>query len=60
MVFNDTKYGHVAIVTEVGTDYVEIIQQNIYEKPRVKLTLSEKNGNYTVEGAKKPTGWLRI
>lgn len=59
MVFNDTKYGHVAIVTEVSIDYIEVIQQNIYEKPRMRLELSEKDGNYFVEGARKPAGWLR-
>jgi len=59
MVFNDTKYGHVAIVTEVGIDFVELIQQNIYEKPRMRLELSMKDGNYFVAGARKPAGWLR-
>ena len=58
IVFNDTKYGHVAIVSEVGEDYVEIIQQNVYEKPRVRYQLVCKEGKYYIEG-RKPAGWLR-
>lgn len=60
IVFNDTKYGHVAIVSEVGTDYIEIIQQNIYNTPRQKLSMNEYNGTYTIGTSKKPAGWLRI
>ncbi|MBC8061759.1 MAG: CHAP domain-containing protein [Clostridiaceae bacterium] len=59
IVFNDTKYGHVAIVTEVGADYIEIVQQNIYNTPRAKLMLSEKDGNYLLGDTRKPAGWLR-
>ena len=29
LVFNDTTYGHVVIITEVGNDYIEVIQQNM-------------------------------
>lgn len=29
LVFTDTRYGHVGIVTETGDDFIEIIQQNI-------------------------------
>jgi len=59
IIFNDTKYGHVAIVTEVGVNYIELIQQNIYGKPRQRLLLTEKNGNFFVGSSKKPAGWLR-
>jgi len=58
IVFTDTKYGHVAIVTEVGEDYIEIIQQNVYKKSRVRYELVYKDGRYYVEG-RKPAGWLR-
>jgi len=59
IVFNDTKYGHVAIITEVSADYIEIIQQNTYMKPRVRLAFYEKDGNYIVGDLRKPIGWLR-
>lgn len=61
IVFNDTKYGHVAIVTEVTNDYVEIIQQNIYGRPRDRYKLTYKDGKYTVggKGERSPAGWLR-
>lgn len=61
IVFNDTKYGHVAIVTEVKDDFIEIIQQNIYGKTRDKYSLTYKDGKYTVggNGERSPAGWLR-
>lgn len=59
LVFTDSTYGHVAIVTEVGKDYIEIIQQNIFETPRQKLAMEEKDGKYFVGTSRKPAGWLR-
>lgn len=60
MVFADTEHGHVAIVAETGPDYVEIIQQNIYEKPRERLEMVVKDGKFYVSGERKPSGWLRL
>lgn len=60
IVFNNTKYGHIAIVSDIGKDYIEIVQQNIYDTPRQKLSLTESNGIYTVGTSRKPAGWLRI
>lgn len=61
IVFTDTYYGHVAIVTEVNDKDIEIIQQNIYGKTREKLKLTIKDGKYTVGGGneRSPAGWLR-
>jgi surface antigen len=61
IVFTDTYYGHVAIVTEVTDADIEIIQQNIYGKSRDRLKLTIKDGKYTVGGGNKrsPAGWLR-
>ena len=59
IVFTDTKYGHVAIVTEVGSDYIEVIQQNIYGKTREVYTLRTEGSKYFVGNEKKPAGWLR-
>jgi surface antigen len=61
IVFTDTHYGHVAIITEVTGKDIEIIQQNIYENPRDRLRLSLKDGKYFVggESQRSPAGWLR-
>lgn len=59
LVFTDTTYGHVAIITEVGKDYIEVIQQNIYNTPRQKFMLTEKDGKYFITEPRKPAGWLR-
>ncbi len=58
IVFTDTKFGHVAIVTEVTSDYVEIIQQNVYGKTREKYELITKDNKYFVGDKRKPAGWL--
>lgn len=60
MVFTNSKYGHVAIVMDVGEDYVEVIQQNVYGKPREKFALIKNGVNWIVGTKKKPAGWLRI
>ena len=59
LVFTDTKYGHVGIVTEAGPNSVEIIQQNILFHPRQRLSLVVSNGHYFVTAPRTPAGWLR-
>lgn len=59
IVFTDTKYGHVAIVTEVTSNYIEVIQQNVYGKTREKYELITKDNQYFVGTKRKPAGWLR-
>jgi hypothetical protein len=59
LVFTDTKYGHVGIVTEVGPATVEIIQQNILFHTRQRLTLVSSNGHRFVTTPRTPAGWLR-
>ena len=59
IVFNDTKYGHVAIVTKVTDQYIEVIQQNVWGKSREKYKLVEKDNKYFVGEKHKPAGWLR-
>ena len=60
LVFTDTKYGHVAIITEVTETYIEVIQQNVLGKTRDRLPLSIENGKYFVGSKRKPAGWLRL
>jgi surface antigen len=59
VVFTDTKYGHVAIVTEVDENHIVIIQQNIWGKPREQLSLTKNEGKFLVGAKRKPTCWLR-
>lgn len=59
IVFTDTKFGHVSIVTEVTSNYVEVIQQNVYGKTREKYELITKDNQYYVGTKRKPAGWLR-
>jgi len=58
LVFTDNTYGHVAIITEVGEDYIEVIQQN-KASSREKFKLEEKQGKYFVGEKRLPAGWLR-
>ncbi len=55
------KYGHVAIISNVATDSIKIIQQNPgpFGKPRVKLGIKKNKNLWSVE-SKRILGWLRI
>jgi hypothetical protein len=59
VVFTDTRYGHVAIVSQVAADSLEIVQQNILAGPRRRLSLVVSNGQYFVTSPRVPAGWLR-
>ncbi|HAW05230.1 MAG TPA: hypothetical protein DCW83_11120, partial [Saprospirales bacterium] len=51
-------FGHIGIITEVGDDFVELIQQNIGTKTRQKLKLVKYAGIYTIADY-DILGWLR-
>ncbi|WP_242975796.1 CHAP domain-containing protein [Desulfosporosinus sp. FKB] len=58
MSFSNGLYGHVAIVTKVTENSIEIIQQN--EKiTRQVLKLVIRNHHFFVGSSVKPTVWLR-
>ncbi len=59
MVFTDTKFGHVAIVTVVAENSLEVIQQNIVSSTRQRFSLVTSNGHYFVTAPRRPAGWLR-
>jgi len=59
LVFTDTKFGHVAIVSQVTTNFIEVIQQNILSGPRQRFSLVASNGYYFVTSPRQPAGWLR-
>jgi CHAP domain len=51
--------GHVAIVSAVGSDAIEIVQQNA-APARTRLPLRVVNGGYEVEQEGATLGWLRV
>ncbi len=55
------KYGHIAIIADVGNDSIEIIQQNAgpNEPTREKINLSLIDGRWQVMH-KHVLGWMRI
>lgn len=68
IVFPITKYGHVAIISAIGEDYIEIIQQNLGTKTReifpLEVQLHElENGStekvWFIRSKIRPLGWLR-
>ena len=60
IVFDGNPYGHVAIISDVSTDEVEIIQQNPgpHGKSRDTFSLSKENGKWKI-GSSRLLGWLR-
>ena len=60
LVFTDTTYGHVVIITEVGENYIEVVQQNMGATSRDKFDLEYKDGKYFIGGKRVPAGWLRL
>jgi surface antigen len=58
LVVFDGGFGHVAIVSEVGSNFVEVAQQNIYRRPRARLEVTATNGNFVVRPS-NVLGWLR-
>jgi hypothetical protein len=59
------QWGHVAIVREVGSNYIKLIQQNWYQDGRdsaMVLSLTIANGHYTLapfSSVYPIQGWLR-
>ena len=58
LVFTNARFGHVAIVTKVTTNSIEVIQQN-EKSSRQVFTLTVNNHDYVVGTSLKPVGWLR-
>jgi hypothetical protein len=61
MVWAQDQYGHIAVVTRVTDEEVEVIQQNIPRGSRLRLNLSLREDRVIVgEGQWMPIGWLRL
>ncbi len=65
IVSNGGTYGHIAIIREVGSNYVKIIQQNWFQDSRdlsVQLPMTVSGGRYTISNFSSSypvKGWLR-
>lgn len=55
------RYGHVAIISKVGDDYIEIIQQNPgpFSSSRETISLLERNGGWLLDRS-NVLGFLRL
>ncbi|MDR3587698.1 MAG: CHAP domain-containing protein [Desulfosporosinus sp.] len=58
LVLTNPPFGHLAIVTKVTTNSIEVIQQN-EKSSRQVYTLTVDNHNFFVGTSLKPVGWLR-
>ena len=58
IICRDSKYGHVAIITQMMADGFQVIQQNVYAKTRENYALSNRDGVVVIEGSRKVEGWL--
>jgi hypothetical protein len=59
VVWTQGTYGHVAVVSKVGGDYVEVVQQNVREGSRLRLHLAGEAEGYRMGGEHGPAGFLR-
>ena len=65
--FSGGGYGHVAIIRNVGTNQVTVIQQNVSENTNdanYSYPMTVSNGTYTIDGSRLGStyncqGWLR-
>ena len=60
MVFPYSKYGHVAIVSNVTDKYIEVIQQNMKLETRERYPIIRFDQTIRIgKGNRAPIGWLR-
>ncbi|MEO1625696.1 MAG: CHAP domain-containing protein [Bacteroidota bacterium] len=57
VVFGGNQFGHVAIVSKVKEDSIEIVQQNVGADSRTRFRLTKRNGRWYVRSS-KILGWL--
>lgn len=65
--FSGNTYGHVALIREIGSNYLKVIQQNVTNSAsdiNYNVTMTYNNGQYNVSGASIGSGyscqgWLR-
>lgn len=52
------QYGHVAIVSKIEEDFIEVVQQNVGTNTRMKISLDKKDQVYKLQD-ESILGWLR-
>lgn len=52
------SYGHVAIVSRVGDNEIELVQQNVGKNSRDTIDLEFKDGKWFIDDSEL-LGWLR-
>ena len=60
LVWNEGPYGHVAVVSKVNGNSIEVAQQNIKGKPYEILSMTRHGKGIRVGGDQGPAGWLRL
>ncbi len=60
LVFDLDPFGHVAVISKVLENEIEVVQQNIAGKPRQTFLLEKKDGLFNIVAKNKPLGWLRL
>lgn len=60
LVFTNGQYGHVAVISKVGEDYIEVVQQNVEGYTRQVWPLFNNSGRYFIGDGQQPAGWLRL
>lgn len=61
LIFDKTQfnpYGHVAIISKVSKNQIEIVQQNVGDQTRANLSLRSENGKWEIINS-NILGWLR-
>lgn len=58
LVFDFGRYGHVAIVSKVESDRLEVVQQNMGYRTRERFRIYRRNGKWYVDDD-SVLGWLR-
>lgn len=60
LVFTGSRYGHAAIISSIGADNIEIVQQNAPGYSRQILPFTVQQEHYYIGTLNnKPAGWLR-
>ncbi|HRY13088.1 MAG TPA: CHAP domain-containing protein [Syntrophomonadaceae bacterium] len=60
LVFTNGAYGHVAVISKVEPDQIEVVQQNVAGHSRQKLAYSIRSGRHYIGDGQQPAGWLRL
>lgn len=55
----DGALGHVAIVSDVADNSIELVQQNVPGTPRDRFEMTVSQGHYWITAPRRPAGWLR-